>query len=98
MEKKLIAFDDELFERIVDFSKRYKKSFTEAVRVLLQLGLKTHYNGDEILTDSLDLKVQKLESNLEMSQAEIEKKINVITAALKLFKGHIKDHSIHLQD
>ena len=98
MEKKLIAFDDELFERIDTFSKRYKKSFTEAVRVLLQLGLKTHYNGDEVLTDSLDLKVKKIESNLETSITEIEKKINILSAASKLFKGHIEDSSIHLKD
>lgn len=36
--------------------------------------------------------------NLEHQVAELEKKINVLTSVSKLFKGHLKDRSIHLQD
>ena len=115
MQKKLISFEDVLLERINEFSENYKKSFTEAVRVLIQLGLKTYYNEDESL-DGLDIKVKAIEDkmkemswwsadegssklhNLEVAVAEIEKKINVLSAASKLFKAHISNRSIHLQD
>lgn len=36
--------------------------------------------------------------NVEITIAEIEKKVNVITVASKLFKKHIEDREIHLVD
>lgn len=98
MEKKLIAFDDELFGRINEFSERYKKTFTESVRILIQLGLKTHYNGSEQFTNSMDLEIKKIKKELDILTENIEKKINILSAASKLFKGHVENRSIHLQD
>lgn len=36
--------------------------------------------------------------NMEVRLEEIQKQLNVVLAASKLFKGHLKDRSIHLQD
>lgn len=36
--------------------------------------------------------------NIETTLAELEKQVAVVTAASKLFKAHLKDRTIHLQD
>lgn len=36
--------------------------------------------------------------NVEITMTELEKKVNVITVASKLFKKHIEDREIHLVD
>ena len=36
--------------------------------------------------------------NLEIQAEEFDKRINVLTSTAKLFKAHLKDRSIHLQD
>lgn len=36
--------------------------------------------------------------NLEIKHVEMEKKMNVLTKVSKLFKAHLNDRSIHLQD
>ncbi len=45
-------------------------------------------------TDETESKI----GNLEVTVKDMEKKINVLTKVSKLFKGHIKDREIHLQD
>jgi hypothetical protein len=116
MEKKLIAFEDNQIEAINEWAEQYKKTFTEAVRKLVDIGL----NGGEepIEPDSTDLinevaalrkQVEDLSwwtaddntsnlHNLGVKLEEMQKHINVLTAASKLFKGHIKNREIHLQD
>ncbi len=120
MEKKLISFTDEQFEGINNYAEKYKKTFTEAVRQLVDTGLKSVFEEEPqsitIVSDGMMEKLAELEEevkklswwtsddntsrlgNLETHVSEIQKSINVLTAAMKLFKGHIKDRSIHLQD
>ena len=116
--KKLIAFSDEQLELIEKFSDKYKKTFTEAVRVLIDNALKDAF-GEDIATitdDSIAKKLAELEGevkklswwtcddntsrlgNMEIELEKMQKQINILTAASKLFKGHVKDRSIHLQD
>ncbi len=45
-------------------------------------------------TDETESKI----GNLEVTVKDMEKKINVLTKVSKLFKSHIKDREIHLQD
>lgn len=117
-EKKLIAFDDEQIEKINEFSEKFKKSFTESVRILVDSGLKSYAPEDSItiVHDGLAEKLAELEEkieklswwtsddntsrmgNIETELEEMNKHINVLTAASKLFRGHISNRSIHLQD
>lgn len=135
MEKKLIAFTEDLLEKIGKFSQAHDISFTEAVRKLIELGLAQDTSAPESITfyDSLSKKIDELEKkfnlperimekmkflekeieklswwtcddntsrlgNLEVAHEELLKQLTVLTAASKLFKGHLKDRSIHLQD
>lgn len=118
--KKLIAFTDEQLELIGQHSDKYKKTFTESVRILIDNALKQAF-GDEsepevvVISDvaerllALEDGVEKLSwwtsddntsrlGNLETHVSEMQKSINVLTAAMKLFKKHLKDREIHLQD
>ena len=123
MEKKLIAFTEEQMEGINNFSEKYKKTFTEAVRRLIDLGLKSKEDGEEnepetitFVSDDVTKKLAELEDevaklawwtsddntsrlgDLETHVSEMQKSITVLTAAMKLFKGHLKNREIHLQD
>lgn len=115
MEKKLIAFTDEQLEKINEYSEKYKKTFTESVRRLIEYALKNLIDDEESVSDiserilAVEEEVKKLSwwtsddntsrmGNLEVEIEEMKKNINVLTAAMKLFKGHLKDRSIHLQD
>ena len=42
--------------------------------------------------------IQSRIGNLELEQKNQEKKINVLTRTAKLFKGHLNNREIHLQD
>jgi sorbitol-specific phosphotransferase system component IIA len=118
--KKLISFTDEQLEGINNYAESYKKTFTEAVRLLLNLGLKQQF-GEEtetitFVSDGITEKLEELEGeikklswwtsddntsrlgNLETHVDEMQKSVTVLTAAMKLFKKHVKDRSIHLQD
>lgn len=115
--KKLINFTDEQLDGINNYAEKYKKTFTEAVRLLIDASLKEA--SDESVTnvsDSVAEKLSELEEevkklswwtcddntsrlgNLETHVSEMQKSINVLTAAMKLFKKHVKDREIHLQD
>lgn len=117
--KKLIAFTDEQLELIGEYSDKYKKTFTEAVRILIDNALKQEFSNEESVTVVYDGVAEKLEElegeikklswwtcddntsrlgNMEVDLENMQKQINVLTAAMKLFKGHLKDRSIHLQD
>jgi hypothetical protein len=118
MEKKLIAFSEEMIKDINDWSERYSKTFTEAVRKLVDIGLKSKDSElDEYEVKSniverviaLEKEVKQLSwwtaddntsnlHNLGVTQEEMQKHINVLTAASKLFKKHIANREIHLQD
>jgi len=116
MQKKLIAFEDSLYELIEAYSEKYTiKTFTDAVRRLVEIGLKykdeQESNVDDTITD-LKNKIDKLSwwtsddntsrlGNLEIEfkrLEEMEKKINILTAAMKLFKEHLRNREIHLVD
>ena len=115
MEKKLISFTDEQLEKIKEHSDKYKKTFTESVRILIDIGLREAFDESDIPDEvserlkALEESVEKLSwwtsddntsrlGNLEFQVGEMQKSINVLTAAMKLFKKHVKDRSIHLQD
>jgi uncharacterized protein YwgA len=110
MEKKLISFTDEQLEGINKYSELYKKTFTESVRRLIDLGLKEKFNeSTDGKLSELEEKIEKLSwwtsddntsklGNIETTIEEMHKSITVLTAAMKLFKKHLKDREIHLQD
>jgi uncharacterized protein YwgA len=110
MEKKLISFTDEQLEGISKYSELYKKTFTESVRRLIDLGLKEKFNeSTDGKLSELEEKIEKLSwwtsddntsklGNIETTIEEMQKSITVLTAAMKLFKKHLKDREIHLQD
>jgi uncharacterized protein YwgA len=110
MEKKLISFTDEQLEGINKYSELYKKTFTESVRRLIDLGLKEKFNeSTDGKLSELEEKIEKLSwwtsddntsklGNIETTIEEMQKSITVLTAAMKLFKKHLKDREIHLQD
>jgi len=111
--KKLIGFDNNLLEKIESFATENDMTFTNAVRTLIQKGLGINPNDldktdSEVLNELID-KVDKLSwwttddntsrlHNIEVAVEDMEKKINVLTAASKLFKKHLSDNDIHLQD
>jgi uncharacterized protein HemX len=104
--KKLISFTDD----------KYKKTFTESVRILIDNALKQLNQPEQVDSDGVFERVAALEEevkklswwtcddntsrmgNIEVELKNMQKSINVLTAASKLFKGHLKDRSIHLQD
>ena len=116
--KKLIQFTEEQLEKIQEHSDKYKKTFTESVRILINNALKQldQPEEEESVPDIVDDRLAALEEaveklswwtsddntsrlgNLETHVSEMQKSVNVLTAAMKLFKGHLKDRSIHLQD
>ena len=117
MEKKLISFTDEQLEKIKEHSDKYKKTFTESVRILIDNALKQMDQPEvESIPDVVDDRLAALEEaveklswwtsddntsrlgNLETHVSEMQKSVNVLTAAMKLFKKHLSDRSIHLQD
>jgi hypothetical protein len=119
MKKKLIGFDEELVTTIDKYAEKTNKTFTEAVRQLILLGLNTLETTEEeqeeqdidIIKKVKDLEkkiadmswwdsddIQSRLGNLELSVAEIEKKLNVVVGASKHFKGHLNNREIHLQD
>jgi hypothetical protein len=118
-EKKLITFNDEQVEGINNYAEKYKKTFTAAVRILIDNALKQAFDEnqetagvmpeDSERISKLEEMVQQLSwweaddgasrlGNVEVTIKEMQKSINVLTAASKLFKAHLKDRSIHLQD
>ncbi len=124
--KKLIDFTDEQIDKITKYAEEKSMSFTQAVRVLVEIGLDPVTDINETpspeTTDisALTERIEKLEKdrewwntddiqsrvgNLETADKEnvkvfedLDKRINVLTKVSKLFKAHIKDRSIHLQD
>jgi hypothetical protein len=119
--KKLISFTDDQMAKIGEYSDKYKKTFTESVRRLIDNGLKQAFGEPEtesvtFVSDGIAEKLQELEEevkklswwttddntsrlgNLETHVGEMQKSLNVLTAAMKLFKMHLKNREIHLQD
>lgn len=112
--QKLINFTDEQIKQIEEFSSKFSINFTESVRRLIELGLKAQEkiteNGEkENLLQELQEKIEKLSwwtcddntsklTDLESTMNDVIKKVNILTALSKKFKGHLEDRSIHLQD
>lgn len=114
MQKKLIGFEDSLFESVNEYAEKYGiPTFTEAIRRLIEIGLK--HKDEHPTTDTeeqiknLTEKVEKLSwwttddntsrlGNLEFELGELTKKVNILIKTSQLFRGHINNREIHLQD
>ena len=48
-----------------------------------------YYQADE---------TQSTVGNIELKLKEMEKKVNILTSVSKMFKGHLENRDIHLQD
>jgi len=87
MQKKLIGFDEELIKQIEDYSG--DKTFTEAVRSLVVLGLESIIPPEQEQGDAIDL-ITRVKN--------LEEKVNILVSVSKNFKGHLDNREIHLQD
>ena len=89
MQKKLIGFDEELIKQIEDYSG--DKTFTEAVRSLVVLGLESIIppEQEQEQGDAIDL-ITRVKN--------LEEKVNILVSVSKNFKGHLDNREIHLQD
>lgn len=103
MQKKLIGFDEELITQIENYSG--DKTFTEAVRSLVMLGLKSITPPEQEQGDSnspdMSSRVRNLEQeiiDLDKEIIDLDKKVNIVIAVSKNFKGHLNNREIHLQD
>lgn len=103
MQKKLIGFDEELIKQIEDYSG--DKTFTEAVRSLVVLGLESitppeQEQGDSNSPDIIT-RVKSLEKeiiDLDKEIIDLNKKVNIVVSVSKHLKGHLNNREIHLQD
>lgn len=97
MQKKLIGFDEELIKQIEDYSG--DKSFTEAVRSLVILGLESIVSSPEQEQgDSNSPDMITRVKNLEQEIIDLDKKVNIVVSVSKHLKGHLNNREIHLQD
>jgi predicted RNA binding protein with dsRBD fold (UPF0201 family) len=68
MPKKLINFEDSQIEAIDQWATQYKKSFSEAVRLLVEYGIEAHVFSEtktETETDDIKIRINKIEEQVE---------------------------------